>query len=57
MSPETIAEAAFQIYWRFIREPDEQRARVRFNKLNERARQEWEGDAKAALRIGEIYNS
>lgn len=57
MSPESIAEAAFQIYWRFIREPDEKRARVRFNKLNERARQEWEGDAKAALRIGEIYNS
>lgn len=57
MSPESIAEAAFQIYWRFIREPDEKRARVRFNKLNERACQEWEGDAKAALRIGEIYNS
>lgn len=57
MSPETIAEAAFQIYWRFIREPDQIKARMRFNRLTDRAREEWEGDAKAALRISEIHNS
>lgn len=57
MSPESVAEAAFQIYWRFTREPDQTKARMRFNRLSDRARDEWEGDAKAALRIGEIYQS
>lgn len=46
-----VPEAAFQIYRRFIREPDEARARHRFARLKPERREEWEGDAKAAFRV------
>lgn len=48
---ELIGEAAFQIYWRFCREPNEARARSRFARLKPERRDEWEADAKAAFRV------
>lgn len=55
VTEEAIHEAAFQIYWSFIREPDEQRARFRWSRLQPHIRKQWLSEAKAAFRIFDIY--
>lgn len=57
MSEQAIMEGAFQLYWRFIREPDQARARARFAKLKPASLRAWMDDAKAVLRIAEVYGS
>ncbi len=55
MTEEAIHEAAFQIYWTFIRERDPERARQRWARIPERTRSQWIAEAKAAARVFDLY--
>lgn len=51
---EALQEAAFAIYWRFIR-GDEAAARQRFAKLKPTQLENWTADAEVAFRVFERF--
>jgi hypothetical protein len=53
MSEQIIEEAAFQMYWHFIRIPDEERARFRWARMTDHGRAEWLEYARRARRVFE----
>ena len=55
MNDDAVNEAAFQMYWHFIRTPDEERARYRWSRLTHHAREEWLEYARRSHRVYEIH--
>lgn len=52
-----VTETAFAIYQQFARERDPDRARSRFEKLKAPIREQFEAEAKAAIRIVEHFHA
>lgn len=50
-----VTETAFAIYREFSRERDPDRARKRFEKMPAVTRQQFEAEAKAAIRVVETF--
>jgi hypothetical protein len=52
-----VTETAFAIYQQFARERDPDRARRRFENLKQPIREQFEAEAKAAIRIVEHFHA
>lgn len=55
MTGDLITETAFAIYREFSRERDPDRARKRFENLRPVIREQFEAEAKAAVRVVETF--
>lgn len=55
MTPEPVQHVAFAIFQAWARERDPARARQRFNRLPPAIRDQFDTEAKAALRVAEAY--
>jgi hypothetical protein len=55
MAGELVAETAFAIYSTWSRERDPDRARYRFERLPSAIREQFEAEAKAAIRVVEAH--
>lgn len=53
---ELVTETAFAIYREFSREIDPDRARRRFEKMPAVTKEQFEREAKAAIRVVEAFN-
>jgi hypothetical protein len=53
--PDVVQEVAFAIYQTWARERDPDRALQRFKRLTQSTRENFEAEAKAALRVAEAY--
>lgn len=56
MTGDLITETAFAIYREFARERDPDRARKRFENLRPVIREQFEAEAKAAVRVVEGFH-
>lgn len=50
-----VKHVALAIYTEFVRERDPQRALQRFNRMPDATREQFEDEAKAALRVADAY--
>lgn len=57
MNGDLLTETAFAIYREFARERDPDRARRRFENLRPVIREQFETEAKAAIRIVETFHA
>ena len=53
---ELVSETAFAIYQTWSRERDPQRARYRFERLPAVTREQFEAEARAAIRVVDAFN-
>lgn len=53
--PDIVQHVALAIYTEFVRERDPQRALQRFNRMPDATREQFENEAKAALRVADAY--
>lgn len=52
---DVVAAMAFAIYQTWARERDPDRARQRFSRLPQAIRDQFDAEARAALRVAEVY--
>lgn len=52
---DAVSAVAFAIYQTWSRERDPERARQRFSRLSQPIREQFEAEARAALRVAESY--